>query len=138
MRRWTGSRPTRRPGRSATGPGNGSSNGIIRCSSGSAWARISSTTRRKEAIPMADGRNDLLGELAADAALERTDFLVQAADQLHRFLDANAARISELGGLTLIDDDPDYLAVAPDRTFRSRSRYLDEDTGQWQSETEII
>lgn len=87
---------------------------------------------------MADGRNDLLGELAADAALERTDFLVQAADQLHRFLDANAARISELGGLTLIDDDPDYLAVAPDRTFRSRSRYLDEDTGQWQSETEII
>ena len=87
---------------------------------------------------MADGRNDLLGELAADAALERTDFLVQAADQLHRFLDANAARISELGGLTLIDDEPDYLAIAPDRTFRSRSRYLDEDSGQWKSETEII
>jgi hypothetical protein len=87
---------------------------------------------------MATGRNDLLGELAADAALERTDFLVQATGQLQKFLDANAARISELGGLTLIDDDPDYLSVAPDLTFRSRSRFLDDETGQWQSETEII
>jgi hypothetical protein len=83
-------------------------------------------------------RNDLLGELAADAALERTDFLVQATDQLHRFLNANAGRIRDLGGLTLIDDDPDYLAIAPDLTFRSRSRYLDDATGEWISETEII
>ena len=28
-------------------------------------------------------RNDLLGELANDAALERTDFIVQATEQLH-------------------------------------------------------
>ena len=83
-------------------------------------------------------RNDLLGELAGDAALERTDFLVQAAEQLHRFLDANGARISALGGLTLIDDEPDYLSVAPDLTFRSRSRYLDDETGEWVSETEVI
>src|SRR5581483_8792851 len=87
---------------------------------------------------MADGRNDLLGELAADAALERTDFLVTAADQLRRFLEANAARIRDLGGLTLIDDDPEYLSVAPDLTFRSRSRYLDDETGEWVSETEVI
>lgn len=87
---------------------------------------------------MADSRNSLLGELATDAALERSDFLVQAAEQLHRFLDANRARISDLGGLTLIDEDPDYLSVAPDLTFRSRSRYLDDETGQWQSETEVI
>jgi hypothetical protein len=87
---------------------------------------------------MADARNDLLGELAADAALERTDFLVQATDQLHRFLEANRARIAELGGLTLIDEDPEYLSIAPDLSFRSRSRYLDEDTGEWQSETEVI
>jgi hypothetical protein len=87
---------------------------------------------------MADGRNDLLGELAADAALERTDFVVRATEQLNKFLEANASRIAELGGLTLIDDDPDYLSVAPDLTFRSRSRFLDEETGQWQSETEII
>src|SRR5580765_5217888 len=83
-------------------------------------------------------RNDLLGELAADAALERTDFIVQATEQLRKFLDSNAERIEVLGGLTLIDDDPDYLSVAPDLTFRSRSRYLDDDTGEWVSETEVI
>ncbi|HEY3523718.1 MAG TPA: hypothetical protein VGK63_08435 [Candidatus Limnocylindrales bacterium] len=87
---------------------------------------------------MADARNDLLGELASDAALERTDFLVQAADQLNRFLEANRNRISELGGLTLIDEEPEYLSIAPDLTFRSRSRYLDDLTGEWQSETEVI
>jgi hypothetical protein len=87
---------------------------------------------------MDSGRNDLLGELAADAALERTDFLRQAADQLHRFLEANRSRIEELGGLTLIDDDPDYLSIAPDLTFRSRSRYLDDLTNEWISETEVI
>jgi len=83
-------------------------------------------------------RADLLGELARDAALERSDFLAQAAEQLGRFLTANAARIEEIGGLTLIDDDPDYLSIAPDRTFRSRTRYQDEETGEWISETEVI
>ena len=87
---------------------------------------------------MATGRNDLLGELAADAALERTDFLVQATEQFRKFLDANRDRIVELGGLTLIDDDPDYLSIAPDLTFRSRSRFEDPDTGEWVSETEVI
>ena len=83
-------------------------------------------------------RNDLLGELAADAALERRDFLVRSGEQLHRFLDANRARIRELGGLVLIDDENDYLSIAADLTFRSRSRFLDEDTGEWSSETEVI
>jgi hypothetical protein len=87
---------------------------------------------------MEASRNDLLGELAADAALERTDFLVQASQQLKRFLEANDVRLRELGGLVLIDDESDYLSVAPDLTFRSRSRYLDEDTGEWVSETEVI
>jgi hypothetical protein len=87
---------------------------------------------------MAESRNDLLGELAADAALERTDFLVQATEQLRRFLDANRDRISELGGMTLIDDDPDYLSIAPDLTFRSRTRFIDDQTGEWVSETEVI
>ena len=80
---------------------------------------------RTEAID-GQSRNDLLGELASDAALERSDFLVQATEQLRRFLDANGERIAALGGLTLIDDDPDYLSIAPDLTFRSRSRYLDD------------
>src|SRR5437762_13691525 len=87
---------------------------------------------------MDTSRNDLLGELAADAALERSDFLVQATDQLRRFLDANRGRISELGGLTLIDEDPDYLSIAPDLTFRSRTREFDDATGQWVSETEVL
>src|SRR6478609_2919512 len=79
-----------------------------------------------------------LGEIASDASLERTTFLVQSGDQLKRFLDANRARIKEIGGLVLIDDDPDYLSVAPDGTFRSRTRYQDEVTGEWHAETEII
>ena len=83
-------------------------------------------------------RNDLLGALVRDAEMERNDFLVQATEQLRRFLDANGERISALGGMTLIDDDPDYLAIAQDLTFRSRSRFEDPDTGQWISETEII
>jgi hypothetical protein len=83
-------------------------------------------------------RADLLGELARDAALERSDFLARAAEQLDGFLSANAARISEIGGMTLIDDDPDYLSIAPDMTFRSRARYQDEETGEWISETEVI
>jgi hypothetical protein len=87
---------------------------------------------------MDTGRNDLLGELAADAALERTDYVRQAAEQLHRFLEANRERIQELGGLTLIDDEPDYLSIAPDLSFRSRSRYLDDLTNEWVSETEVI
>jgi hypothetical protein len=85
-----------------------------------------------------DSQNDLLGELAADAALERADFIRQSAEQLHHFLDHHRARILAIGGLTLIDDEPDYLSVAPDLTFRSRSRYLDDDTGEWVSETEVI
>jgi hypothetical protein len=87
---------------------------------------------------METGRNDLLGELARDAELERSDFIVQSTEQLRRFLDANRGRISDLGGMTLIDEDPDYLSIAPDLTFRSRSRYLDEDTGEWVSETEVL
>ena len=86
-----------------------------------------------------DGRrNDLLAELARDAALERSDFLVRSGEQLERFLRDQADRVRDLGGVTLIDDDPDYLAMAPDGTFRSRSRVYDEATGQWHSETEIV
>jgi len=87
---------------------------------------------------MDTSRNDLLGEIARDAELERSDFLVQATEQLNKFLKANRERVAELGGLTLIDDDPDYLSIAPDLTFRSRTRYLDDLTNEWTSETEVI
>lgn len=79
-----------------------------------------------------------LGEIAADASLERNAFLASSGDQLKRFLEANRDRIRAIGGMVLIDDDPDYLSVAPDGTFRSRTRYQDEATGEWYSETEVI
>jgi hypothetical protein len=85
-----------------------------------------------------DSHNDLLGELANDAALERSDFIVQATEQLRKFLDHHRDRIAAIGGLTLIDEDPDYLSIAPDLSFRSRSRYLDDITNEWISETEVI
>jgi hypothetical protein len=83
-------------------------------------------------------RAALLSDVGRDAAIERSDFLVRAGQQLDRFMSANAGRIRELGGLTLIDDDPDYLAVNPDGTFRSRARVFDERTNEWHSETETI
>jgi hypothetical protein len=87
---------------------------------------------------MDDSRSAILGEIAAEAGLERASFLTDAATQFVRFLDANRTRIADLGGLVLIDEDPDYLSVAPDGTFRSRSRYQDEATGEWVSDTEVI
>jgi hypothetical protein len=89
-------------------------------------------------LTMDSGRNDLLGEIAADAALERSDFIVQSTDQLRRFLDRHKERIAAYGGLTLIDEEPDYLSIAPDGSFRSRTRYIDELSGDWVSETEVI
>jgi hypothetical protein len=85
-----------------------------------------------------DERASTLGEIAAEAALERTAFLSDAGTQLKRFVEGNRKRIKEAGGLILIDDDPDYLSVAPDGSFRSRTRYQDELTGEWHAETEVI
>lgn len=83
-------------------------------------------------------RNALLADVARDADIERAEFLARAGEQLDRFMDAHRHRIMQLGGLVLIDDDPEYLAVAPDGTFRSRSRVFDEATGEWLAETEVI
>jgi hypothetical protein len=79
-----------------------------------------------------------LGEIATEAALERTTFLSAAGKQLHDFLESNRQRIKDAGGLVLIDEDPDYLSVAPDGSFRSRTRYQDEVTGEWHTETEVV
>jgi hypothetical protein len=87
---------------------------------------------------MDDTRAAILGEIAAEAGLERASFLTDAASQFVRFLESNRDRIAELGGLVLIDEDPDYLSVAPDGSFRSRSRYQDETSGEWISDTEVI
>jgi len=83
-------------------------------------------------------RNALLVDMGREASLERSDFLVRAGEQLQRFVTSHASRIRALGGITLIDDEGDFLAVAPDGTFRSRSRVYDEAKGDWITETEVI
>lgn len=83
-------------------------------------------------------RNALLADMARDAEIERSDFLARAGEQLDRFMAAHQHRIQQLGGLVLIDDDPDYLAVTADGTFRSRTRIYDEARAQWVAETEVI
>ena len=87
---------------------------------------------------MDTSRNDQLGELAADATLARTDFLAAASANLDKFLQANRDRIASLGSLVLIDDEVDYLSLEADLSFKSRSRYQDEATGKWVTETETI
>ena len=87
---------------------------------------------------MTDPRPGILGEIAMEAGIERASFVNDAADQLHRFLQANKGRIHEVGGLVLFDEDPEYLAVAADLSFRSRSRIQDVETGEWRTETEVI
>jgi hypothetical protein len=87
---------------------------------------------------MESRRSALLADMARDAEFERTDFLARAGEQLDRFMSSHQARIRELGGIVLIDEDPDYLAVTPDGTFRSRSRVYDEARGEWITENEVI
>ncbi|MGZ8513229.1 MAG: hypothetical protein ACXWWL_07300, partial [Candidatus Limnocylindria bacterium] len=50
-----------------------------------------------------------LRELAAEAELERRDFLYEATEQLRRFLEANRDRLREIGPIKLVDDEQDYL-----------------------------
>lgn len=78
-----------------------------------------------------------LGEIATEAGIERASFLTDAARQFNAFLDANRDRIRNLGGLVLIDDEPEYLAITAEGTFRSRTRYQDT-SGEWVAETEAI
>jgi hypothetical protein len=82
-------------------------------------------------------RDALLGELATQAGIERASFLTDAGRQMVEYIDHNRERLKELGGLVLIDEDPEYLSITAEGTFRSRTRYQDE-TGEWVSETEEI
>ena len=82
-------------------------------------------------------RDALLGEIATEAGVERASFLTDAGNQFVAFIDDNKERFKELGGLVLIDDDPEYLSITPEGTFASRTRFQD-DSGEWVSETEEI
>ena len=84
---------------------------------------------------MDEKRASVLEDLATDADRRRDEFTRDAGRQFVRFIEANKRRLKDLGGLVLIDDEPDYLFISPEGTFRSRTRYQDE-AGVWQSESE--
>lgn len=86
---------------------------------------------------MDDKRASILEDLAVDAARRRDEFLADAGRQFVRFLDSNKSRLKDIGGLVLIDEEPDYLFISEEGTFRSRTRFQDEN-GTWVSETEDI
>ena len=80
-----------------------------------------------------------LRELAAEAELERRDFLYEATEQLRRFLEANRERLSEIGPIKLVDDDQDYLVYHPvDDTWTTRLTYQDPADNEWYDQEQIV
>ena len=73
-----------------------------------------------------------LRELAAEAELERRDFLYEATEQIRRFLEANKDRLREIGPIKLVDDEQDYLLYHPvDETWTTRLTYQDPADSEW-------
>ena len=88
---------------------------------------------------MTSPRITAIRELAAEAELERRDFLYDATEQLRRFFDANRERLREVGPLKLVDDDQDYLVYHPvDETWTTRLTYQDPADGEWYDEEQVV
>jgi len=80
-----------------------------------------------------------LRELAAEAELERRDFVYEATEQLRRFLDANRERLREMGPVRLVDDDQDFLAYDPvSETWTTRLTYQDPADSEWYDEEQTV
>jgi hypothetical protein len=80
-----------------------------------------------------------LREVAAEAELERRDYLYEATEQLRRFLDTNRDRLRELGPIKLVDDDQDYLLYHPvDETWTTRLTYQDPADNEWYDQEQIV
>jgi hypothetical protein len=80
-----------------------------------------------------------LRELAADAELERGDFLYESTEQLRRFLDANRERLREIGPIKLVDDEQDYLLYHPvDETWTTRLTYQDPADNEWYDQEQLV
>jgi len=80
-----------------------------------------------------------LRELAAEAELERRDFLYEATEQLRRFLDTNRDRLREIGPIKLVDDDQDYLLYHPiDETWTTRLTYQDPADNEWYDQEQLV
>jgi len=89
--------------------------------------------------PSSSPRLTALREIAAEAELERRDFLYEATEQIRRFLDQNRERFRELGPIKLVDDDQDYLLYHPiDETWTTRLTYQDPADSEWYDQEQII
>ena len=89
--------------------------------------------------PAGSPRLTALRELAAEAELERRDFLYEATEQLRRFLDTNRDRLREIGPIKLVDDDQDYLLYHPvDETWTTRLTYQDPADNEWYDQEQLV
>ena len=89
--------------------------------------------------PSGSPRLTALRELAAEAELERRDFLYEATEQIRRFLESNRDRFRELGPIKLVDDDQDYLLYHPvDDTWTTRLTYQDPADNEWYDQEQIV
>ena len=80
-----------------------------------------------------------LREVAAEAELERRDFLYEATEQLRRFLDQNRDRLREIGPIKLVDNEQDYLLYHPvDETWTTRLTYQDPADSEWYDQEQVV
>ena len=80
-----------------------------------------------------------LRELAAEAELERRDFIYEATEQLRKFLDQNRERLREIGPIKLVDDEQDYLLYHPvDDTWTTRLTYQDPADNEWYDQEQLV
>jgi hypothetical protein len=93
----------------------------------------------KSAGPSSSPRLVALREVAAEAELERRDFLYEATEQLRRFLDQNRDRLREIGPIKLVDNEQDYLLYHPvDETWTTRLTYQDPADSEWYDEEQLV
>jgi hypothetical protein len=89
--------------------------------------------------PSSSPRLVALREVAAEAELERRDFLYEATEQLRRFLDQNRDRLREIGPIKLVDNEQDYLLYHPvDETWTTRLTYQDPADSEWYDEEQLV
>ena len=94
---------------------------------------------KKSAGPSSSPRLVALREVAAEAELERRDFLYEATEQLRRFLDQNRDRLREIGPVKLVDNEQDYLLYHPvDETWTTRLTYQDPADSEWYDEEQLV
>ena len=97
------------------------------------------TTRRRHTMDEQHDEPSALGEIATEAGIERASFLTDAATQfncasLTPTASASASSVASSSSTT----SPSTCPSRAEGTFRSRTRYQDDPTGEWVSETEEI